>query len=60
MNTLYTPDEYLSDSFVFSPFVYELHIRDELVTVVFGCFPEQEPQILVSPVGFANALTGVV
>ena len=57
MSTLYTLDEYLSDSFVFSTFGYELHIGDELVTVAFVYFPEQGQQILISSVGFANALT---
>ena len=57
MSTLYTLDEYPSDSFVFSTFGYELHIGDELVTVAIVYFPEQGQQILISSVGFANALT---
>ena len=38
MDKLCTLDEYPSDSFVFSAFGYDLHIRDE---------PEQEQQILI-------------
>lgn len=44
---LSTLDEYPSDSFVFSAFGYDLHIRDELVAGAFASLPEQEQQILV-------------
>ena len=40
-------DEYPSDSFVFSAFGYDLHIRDELVAGAFTTLPEQEQQILI-------------
>ena len=40
-------DEYPSDSFVFSAFGYDLHIRDELVAGAFASLPEQEQQILI-------------
>ena len=42
-----TLDEYPSDSFVFSAFGYDLHIRDELVAGAFATLPEQEQQILI-------------
>ena len=44
---LSTLDEYPSDSFVFSAFGYDLHIRDELVAGAFASLPEQEQQILI-------------
>ena len=44
---LSTLDEHPSDSFVFSAFGYDLHIRDELVTGAFASLPEQEQQILI-------------
>ena len=44
---LSTLDEYPSDSFVFSAFGYDLHIRDELVAEAFASLPEQEQQILI-------------
>ena len=44
---LSTLDEYPSDSFVFSAFGYDLHIRDELVAGAFTTLPEQEQQILI-------------
>ena len=47
MNKLCTLDEYPSDSFVFSAFGYDLHIRDELVAGAFASLPEQEQQILI-------------
>ena len=40
-------DEYPSDSFIFSAFGYDLHIRDELVAGAFATLPEQEQQILI-------------
>ena len=52
------PDEYPSDSFVFSAFGYDLHIRDELVAGAFASLPEQEQQILI--LRFVAAMTGVV
>ena len=42
-----TRDEYPSDSFVFSAFGYDLHIRDELIAGAFATLPEQEQQILI-------------
>ena len=36
-----TLDEYPSDSFTFSAFGYDLHIRDELVAGAFATLPEQ-------------------
>ena len=47
MDKLCTLDEYPSDSFVFSAFGYDLHIRDELVAGAFATLPEQEQQILI-------------
>ena len=47
LDKLCTLDEYPSDSFVFSAFGYDLHIRDELVAVAFATLPEQEQQILI-------------
>ncbi len=47
MDKLCTLDEYPSDSFVFSAFGFDLHIRDELVAVAFATLPEQEQQILI-------------
>ena len=47
MDKLRTLDEYPSDSFVFSAFGYDLHIRDELVAGAFATLPEQEQQILI-------------
>ena len=47
MDKLRTLDEYPSDSFVFSAFGYDLHIRDELVAGAFASLPEQEQQILI-------------
>ena len=44
---LSTLDEYPSDSFVFSAFGYDLHIRDELVAGAFATLPEQEQKILI-------------
>ena len=44
---LSTLDEYPSDSFKFSAFSYDLHIRDELVAGAFATLPEQEQQILI-------------
>ena len=38
---------YPSDSFTFSAFGYDLHIRDELVAGAFAALPEQEQQILI-------------
>ena len=46
MDKLCTLDEYPSDSFKFSAFSYDLHIRDELVAGAFATLPEQEQQIL--------------
>ena len=40
-------DEYPSDSFKFSAFGYDLHIRDELVAKAFASLSEQERQILI-------------
>ena len=47
MDKLCTLDEYPSDSFVFSAFGYDLHIRDELIAGAFATLPEQEQQILI-------------
>src|SRR5699024_12421416 len=47
MDKLCTLDEYPSDSFMFSAFGYDLHIRDELVAGAFASLPEQEQQILI-------------
>ena len=47
MDKLCTLDDYPSDSFVFSAFGYDLHIRDELVAGAFASLPEQEQQILI-------------
>ena len=47
MDKLCTLDEYPSDSFVFSAFGYDLHIRDELVADAFASLPEQEQGILI-------------
>ena len=47
MDKLCTLDEYPSDSFTFSAFGYDLHIRDELVAGAFAALPEQEQQILI-------------
>ena len=47
MDKLCTLDEYPSDSFIFSAFGYDLHIRDELVAVAFATLPEQEQKILI-------------
>lgn len=47
MDKLCSMDEYPSDSFVFSAFGYDLHIRDELVAGAFASLPEQEQQILI-------------
>ena len=47
MDKLCTLDEYPSDSFIFSAFGYDLHIRDELVAGAFASLPEQEQQILI-------------
>ena len=47
MDRLCTLDDYPSDSFVFSAFGYDLHIRDELVAGAFASLPEQEQQILI-------------
>ena len=47
MDKLCTLDEYPSDSFTFSAFGYDLHIRDELVAGAFASLPEQEQQILI-------------
>lgn len=47
MDKLCTLDEYPSDSFVFSAFGYDLHIRDEQVAGAFATLPEQEQQILI-------------
>jgi RNA polymerase sigma factor (sigma-70 family) len=47
MDKLCTVDEYPSDSFTFSAFGYDLHIRDELVAGAFASLPEQEQQILI-------------
>ena len=47
MDKLYTLDEYPSDSFIFSAFGYDLHIRDELVAGAFATLPEREQQILI-------------
>ena len=47
MDKLCTLDEYPSDSFKFSAFGYDLHIRDELVAGAFASLPEQEQQILI-------------
>ena len=57
MDKLYTLDEYPSDSFIFSAFGYDLHIRDELVAGAFATLPEQEQQILIaSLVGYLEAV----
>ena len=47
MDKLCSMDEYPSDSFVFSAFGYDLHIRDELVAGAFATLPEQEQKILI-------------
>lgn len=47
MDKLCTLDEYPSDSFTFSSFGYDLHIRDEQVAGAFASLPEQEQQILI-------------
>ena len=47
MDKLCTLDDYPSDSFVFSAFGYDLHIRDELVAGAFATLPEQEQKILI-------------
>ena len=47
MDKLCTLDEYPSDSFVFSAFGYDLHIRDELVADAFASLPEREQSILI-------------
>ena len=47
MDKLCTLDEYPCDSFVFSAFGFDLHIRDELVAGAFATLPEQEQQILI-------------
>ena len=47
MDKLCTLDDYPSDSFVFSAFGYDLHIRDELVAGAFAILPEQEQKILI-------------
>ena len=47
MDKLCTLDEYPSDSFIFSAFGYDLHIRDEQVAGAFATLPEQEQQILI-------------
>ena len=47
MDKLCTLDEYPSDSFTFSAFGYDLHIRDELVAGAFATLPEQEQGILI-------------
>ena len=47
MDKLCTLDEYPSDSFTFSAFGYDLHIRDEQVAGAFASLPEQEQQILI-------------
>ena len=47
MDKLCTLDEYPSDSFTFSAFGYDLHIRDELVAAAFASLPEQEQGILI-------------
>lgn len=46
MDKLCTLDEYPSDSFKFSAFGYDLHIRDELVAGAFATLPEQQILIL--------------
>lgn len=47
MDKLCTLDEYPSNSFTFSAFGYDLHIRDELVAGAFATLPEQEQKILI-------------
>ena len=47
MDRLCTLDDYPSDSFVFTAFGYDLHIRDELVAGAFATLPGQEQQILI-------------
>ena len=47
MDKLCTLDEYPSDSFTFSAFGYDLHIRDELVAGAVASLPEQEQSILI-------------
>ena len=47
MDRLCTLDDYPSDSFVFTAFGYDLHIRDELVAGAFATLPEQEQKILI-------------
>ena len=47
MDKLCTLDEYPSDSFTFSAFGYDLHIRDELVADAFASLPEREQSILI-------------
>ena len=47
MDTLYTVDEYPSDSILFTAYGYALHIRDELVADAFASLPEQEQGILI-------------
>ena len=47
MDGLCALDEYPSDSFTFSAFGYDLHIRDERVAGAFASLPEQEQQILI-------------
>ena len=47
MDKFCTLNDYPSDSFVFSAFGYDLHIRDELVAGAFATLPEQEQKILI-------------
>ena len=57
MSTLYTLDEYPSDSIVFTAFGCDLHIRDELVADAFASLPEQEQSILAD--GEIGGLVGM-
>ena len=47
MDRLCTVDDYPSDSFVFSAFGYDLHIRDELVAGAFATLSGQVQEILI-------------
>ena len=47
MDKLCTLDEYPSDSFTFSAFGHDLHIRDELVAGAFASLPKDEQSILI-------------
>lgn len=58
MDKLCTLDEYPSDSFVFSAFGYDLHIRDEQVAGAFATLPEQQILILHCVAAMADGEIG--